>query len=334
MPGEPKSIYLDIMGLTQGFTDSMSIMGMEIFTKVLDSIKGEIMISLLDGTTPSLYGRHYFNVSNFYRGGGKKLTDTFLNGYDGNVKRIFENIDIKEYSQGPTPKAVKGLKRGFFKMTMKMLPSVMKALKSDYHLVIKSYLASAAEIMRKADAMNSDGDVLASIEECIASTGAIMNDIGVFMLGMIAGKKFRKMFKGHDIESDIISLCMDLEGNVTSEMGYMMLRMASSEDFKQTTSREDFMARIESASYPDEFMADYRDFMQRFSSRGFMEIDVATPRLWEEPANLFDRLKEINTEESQLFSVKQRRQGAYDRLLALAQQLKIEKKFRKTAEQL
>ena len=333
-PGEPKNIYLDMMGLTQGFTDTMSILGMEIFAAILETIKGEIMITSLDGTTPALYGRMYFNVSNFYKGSGRKMTEAFLKGYDGNVKRIFENIDYKEYTQGPVPSVVKGLKGGMFKMSMKMMPAVIKATTSDYKIVINNYLAATEKIMKEADAMTVDGDIFNTISKTISGTAAIMNDIGAMMLGMLAGRKFRKMFKGSDIEADIISLCMDLDGNVTSEMGYLMFRMASYAEFKQTSTREDFMSKINNSSYSSDFMTDYNDFMKRFGARGFMEIDVASPRVWEDPASVFDRLKEINTEDSQISNVKEKRQAAYDRLLALAREKKIEKKFRKTAEYL
>jgi pyruvate,water dikinase len=67
-PGEPKNIFIDLMGLTQGFTNSMSVLGMEIFSTIIESIKGEILIKSIDGTAPALHGRQYLNVTNTYKG--------------------------------------------------------------------------------------------------------------------------------------------------------------------------------------------------------------------------------------------------------------------------
>ncbi|MCP4398556.1 MAG: hypothetical protein GY801_14825 [bacterium] len=331
-PGEPKNIYIDLMGLTQGFTNSMSVLGMEIFSTILESIKGEIMIKAIDGTTPALHGRQYFNVTNMYKGAGEKLSKKFLDGYDGNIKRIFEELDMKEYVQGPTPASSKGLKWGLIKMTLKVLPSSLKAIFSDYHKVLDNYTQAADDIMKNADALSANGDILETSHKAMTDVGLVMNSAGVIIIGMLNMKKFRKMFKDQDIEADIINLCMDLAGNVTSEMGQQMFRLASYDEFKNTFSSEEFVSNIHQNAYSDEFMHDYNSYIRRFGARGFMEIDVATKRTWEDISIVFDKLKEINTEDSQITRVKEKRQASYDRLLALAKEKGFENKFVKAAK--
>lgn len=331
-PGEPKNIFIDLMGLTQGFTNSMSVLGMGIFSTILESIKGEILIKAIDGTAPALHGRQYFNVTNTYKGLGEKLGKKFLDSYDGNIKRIFEELDMTEYVQGPTPVSSQGLKWGLTKMTSKMLPSSLKAIFSDYHQVVDSYNQSADKIMEKADAISAKGDILETCNNTMTDVSLIMNNAGILLVGMLNMKKIRKMFKGQDIEADIVNLSMNLDGNVTSEMGYQMFRLASYDEFKHTSSSEEFMNKINENAYSDKFMSDYNDYIKRFGARGFMEIDVATKRTWEDISVVFDKLKEINTEDSQITKVKEKRQASYDRLLAIALEKGFEKKFVKAAK--
>jgi pyruvate,water dikinase len=258
---------------------------------------------------------------------GKK----FLDSYDGNIKRIFDELDMKEYVQGPTPASSRGLKWGFIKMTFKVLPSSLKSIFSNYYKVLDEYNQTADEIMKKADSLSANDDILETTNKAMTDVSFIMNSVGVIVIGMLKMKKFRKMFKGQDIEADIINLCMDLDGNVTSEMGYQMFRLASYDELKNTSSPEEFVFKINKNAYSDEFMNDYNDYIKRFGARGFMEIDVATKRTWEDVSIIYDKLKEINTEDSQITKVKEKRKAAYERLLALAKDKGFEKKFVKAA---
>ena len=286
----------------------------------------------IDGTAPALHGRQYLNVSNTYKGLGDTLGKKLLDSYDGNIKRMFEEIDMQEYTQGPTPTASQGLKWGMTKMTLKVLPSSLKAMFSDYHKVVDAYNRSADEIMRKADALSAHGDIIETTHRAMTDIGAIMNTTGMIVVGMVNMRKLRKMFKGQDVEADITNLSINLDGNVTSEMGHQMFRLASYDDFKNTTSAEEFAANVNNKAYSEAFMNDYNDYLKRFGTRGFMEIDVATQRTWEDESIVFDKLKDINTEDSQITKAKEKRQASYDKLLTIAKEKGFEKKFVKAAK--
>ena len=113
-----------------------------------------------------------------------------------------------------------------------------------------------------------------------------------------------------------------------------MFRLASYKEFKNTSSAEEFVAKMEQETYSEEFLTECRDYLERFGARGFMEIDVATKRTWEDISVVFDKLKEINTEESQITGTDERRQASYERLLAVAREQGFEKKFVKLATQM
>jgi len=331
-PGEPKNIYIDLMGMTQGFTNSMSVLGMEIFSHILESIKGETMRIEIDGTAPALHGRQYLNVSNHFKSMGSTVAKKFLNNYDGNIKRIFEALDIKEYTQGTVPPSCKGVKWGIVKMSFKTILPALNAIFTDYQNVVKHYLQSADNVMQKASKLSAQDDIETITKKVIEDTAEIMNSVGLIIVGMLSMQKFRKMFKGDDVEADIIGLTIDLTGNVTSEMGYKMFKLAAYEEFQNTNSKEEFVTKINQNTHSASFMEDYNDYIKRFGARGFMEIDVATKRTWEDISVVYERLKEINIEDSQITKTKEKRKAAYDRLFAIARKKGKEKKFAKAAK--
>jgi pyruvate,water dikinase len=72
--------------------------------------------------------------------------------------------------------------------------------------------------------------------------------------------------------------------------------------------------------------------MRDYGARGYREIDIATPRSYEDLITFFLRLKDINLEDSKLATTEERRDEAYNKLLSVAQQGGFEKKFRKQAD--
>lgn len=331
-PGEEKYIYLDVMGLTQGFTDPMSVLGLELWTQMLEAIKGAIMSCSLDGTSPALHGRQYMNLSYMRKAFGGKIVNKVIKSYDGNVRKIFDDVDMMEYSAKKVPDRLKNSKRELLKMGLQMAPGTVRAVFSDYRKVIKEYLIVTDNITDHAKSLDSKENFSTIVSEMMDDLHTIMSSAGFMYVGMLALNSIKKMFKGHDIEALVTALAMDLEGNPTSDMGHFMFKLASYDEFKKTVSKEDFLEKVNTHAYSSEFMKAYDEFMEKYGFRGFMEVDVATKRAYEEPGLLFDGLKNINTEESQITKVKQKREEAYEKLLAVAQKGGFDKKFIKQAE--
>lgn len=132
-PGEAKNIYIDIMGLTQGFTQSMSVLGLDLWKELIGELKGGIMPTTLDGIAPAVHGRQYINVSNIMGGWGSLAAKQFVKRYDESVKKIFKNIDLdKEYKPDKVSKEVKKIKFNIFKIIFPMIPSTLKAKFANY----------------------------------------------------------------------------------------------------------------------------------------------------------------------------------------------------------
>ncbi len=62
-PNESKRFYIDILMMTQGFSEPMSVLGLELWSKLLNNTHFEIFNSHPSSTAPALYGKEYFNVT-------------------------------------------------------------------------------------------------------------------------------------------------------------------------------------------------------------------------------------------------------------------------------
>lgn len=332
-PGEKKNIYIDVMGLTQGFTESMSVLGMELWARMLDEIKGGITPTSLDGVMPTVHGRQYINVSNLSIGWGTFATKKFIESYDENIKKIFADIDlVKEYKPDKMPEAMKNTKWNMVKTAFQVLPSTVRARFSDYKEVVKDYNDTAEDILSNLKTLNAKENFDKLSYDILGELKNIMSKSGILMAGMSSYNSIKKMFKGKDVEKLVTSLGMDLEGNPTSQMGYMLFKLASYDEFQSTKSADEFIKKIKENKYSKEFMKDYTDYLEKFGARGFMEVDIASKRVYEDPTLLYEKLKNINIEDSQILKVKEKREEAYKKLLSVAKDSGFEKKFEKQAK--
>ncbi|WP_066499475.1 PEP/pyruvate-binding domain-containing protein [Abyssisolibacter fermentans] len=332
-PLEKKKIYIDVMGLTQGFTESMSVLGMDLWARIINELKGGIMPTSIDGGMPSIHGRQYVNVSNLMAGWGSFATKKFIESYDENVKKIFADIDlVKEYKPVRMPKAMKKTKLNMLKMTFRMMPSTIRAKFSDYKKVVKEYNITADNILSHLKKLNSKKKFSEIVDFTMKDLETIMNVAGLMLTGMAAFASIKKMFKGKDVEKLVTALGMDLDGNPTSQMGHLLFKLASYDEFQLTKSVDEFMTKIKERSYSKEFMNDYVEYLARFGARGFMEIDVASKRVYEDPTLLYEKLININVKDSQISNVKAKRKEAYEKLLNVAKKGGFDKKFKKQAE--
>ncbi|GAA0181530.1 phosphoenolpyruvate synthase [Clostridium sediminicola] len=332
-PGEKKNIYIDVMGLTQGFTKSMSVLGMDLWARMLEDLKGGITPTSIDGAMPAIHGRQYTNVSNMLVGWGSFATKKFVESYDENVKKIFADIDLdKEYKPDKMPESMKKTKLNMFKMVFKMLPSTIKAKFSDYKEVVNEYNITASNIMEHRKTLNSEKKFSELVDFSMKDLKTIMNTIGIMMAGMASYASIKKMFKGKDVEKLVTALGMDLDGNPTSEMGHLLFKLVSYDEFQLTKSLDEFVLKVEQKSYSKEFMKDYVEYIDKFGARGFMEIDIASKRVYEDITLLYEKLININIEDSQITNVKAKREEAYKKLLSVAKEGGFDKKFKKQAE--
>ena len=326
-PGKSKRFYIDIMAMTQGFYEPMSVLGLELWANMLDDLKMHMMTPQINGSVPIIYGKEYLSITAFQKLIGKKRALAFINGYDGNLKKIFEEIDLDQHPFEGEVEGTSTYKRSMLKGLLKMIPGAVRGSIGDYEKGIRQYNEMASEIVRETKALSNKGDFSELSRRGLAIMKRAMGTAAVIFSGMMSKRAIEKIFEGDDLEKELSAMDMDLDGNPTSEMGHLIFAMACHKGFKQTKSREDFVDKAHLRKFPDSFLVLYDEFMEKFSARGFNEIDVASKRIYEDLAMLYDRLIEINTEDNQVLKVKDKRKKAYDKLLSVAKQKGKEKKF-------
>ncbi|MBI9012917.1 MAG: hypothetical protein JEZ08_11850 [Clostridiales bacterium] len=333
-PGETKRFYIDLLMMTQGIDESMSIMGMDIWKKLIYSTKSGLLSTQINGTAPVVNGREYLSVTAYQKVLGKKTGRKALDTYDGNIKKIFENIDLESHSFEGKPEGTKGYIGRSLKKALLMLPDLFKAVYSDQERIVKDYLKSVDIFTAVIENLDCKKTIDELVNETMTAFDTLMDNVSPIFAGMLSQQKLKKIFKNDDLDTELIALNMDLDGNPTSEMGNLLFLMACSSEFREIKSRAHFILKIKTDNFPVGFMTHYGKFMRLYSSRGFKEIDVATKRIYEDVGMLYDRLIQINPSENQNLIVKSKREEAYNKLLQVAKDKGQDKKFIKAAERL
>lgn len=330
-PNDPKKFYIDVMMMTQGFGEPMSVLGLDLWSKMLYDLKMGMFSPEANGTAPAIYGKEYFSVTAISKIIGRKSTQKFLNSYDRNIKKIFDEIDLNSNKLKDTPEGISNVKIKMGKTAFTMLPNVVKSIIFDHTSVVNAYLQTTKEIISTVKALKKEEDFYKSSTTALYMMQRVMGTASIIFAGMMGKMTLNKLFKGMDVAADVVTMGMDLTGNPTSQMGHLLFKMANTDDFKQTVSKEDFCKKAKERLYSKSFLVLYDEFMEKYAVRGFKEIDIASKRIYEDIGMLYDKLIEINVEDNQILKVAEKREKAYQKLLKVAKEKGFEKKFIKAA---
>ena len=320
-PGEDKNLYLDVIVLSQGFSDSLSVLGGEYFGRMVETVKGATLFDRgMDGTLLNIAGRQYLHLSNMMKGLGAGIMPKLLQTYDTPTRKIFEAIELKrDYLPGKKPAAVKGMRVRVLKRLVSMLPVIIRGLRQtvDAPRLYEQRAATAAAECRRLASEGRPFDQLA--DEFMARFAGLMGAMtAVLMPPALARWRLRRLFRDDDVEDLLIALEMDLQGNPTSEMGHRMYELASFPEIQTTANEEEFVRRIGSGAYSPEVMQAYATHVKRFGCRGIKEIDIATPRFYEDLRGFFRQLRAIDVANDTITTTSRRRADAYNQLLDIA----------------
>ena len=335
-PGEEKYLYLDLIVLSQGFSDGLSVLGGQFWGHMLEAVKPETMIDRgRDGTILNVHGRQYLHLSNLMKALGPNIIPRLVQTYDTPTRKIFSTIDPKaDYLPAKKPAALRSMIWRLFGRIGRVLRYGSRGLRNPQKAV-ENYERLAAAAIAECRELCAEGrpfDELTS--ECLARfQGLLAAMMEVMFPPMLARWRLRRLFKNEDVEDLLVALEMDLLGNPTSEMGHMLYELASLDEIRDTANGEEFRRLIESEGYSTEVMEAYRAYINKFGCRGIKEIDMATPRCYEDLPRFFDQLEAIDTENDTIKTASERRAEAHGKLLELAEKLGKRKKFERLAGQ-
>lgn len=327
-PGEKRKYYIDGTILTQGFDKQMSVLGLEIWSAFVNKAKLGMLSPHINGTAPAINGRHYINVTSMLKLIGKKGTSGFISRYDRNIKKIFSNIDYLSHLPGKAPHGSRDFRFNIFKTFIKTFPELVKVVFGNYKSVIDRYKKNSDLMMNEFKNISKDDDIKKCVSRIYKHYESVIPTITALFIGVIISKRnIKRLFNNHDIENEIEALSMNIKGNPTSAMGHLLYKMARYKEFKNTSSKEEFIRNCVSENYSYYFIKDYKEFMEKYAVRGLHEIDIASKRVTDDIGILYDKLSEINTEDNRILNLKIRREFTYNRLLNVAIQMDKGRKF-------
>lgn len=321
-PGAEKYLYLDMVVLTQGFQDSLSVLGNETWGKMLEAIKGNqgMFDAGMEGGVINKEGRQYLNLSNLMASYGTGIASRVLSTYDDPTRDAIATLDLDLYVPAETPPAMQGLKWRVAKAAVPMIWSFVSGVFNQNKAEAKYRALFEKDVATSKQLATQDIPFSSLVEQLNSLFGAQMNTI-VSVMGpaMIGRTRMERLFKGDDVDDLLIALNIDLNGNPTSEMGHLMFDLANYPEVQETATGEEFVAKLENGEVSAEFQQAFDHYMGKFGCRGIREIDIATERAHENVPAFFDQLKAMDISNDMLSKVAQRRQDAYDQLLALAE---------------
>lgn len=330
-PGERKKLYVDLIGCSQGFSEQLSVLGLDIWAMVMDTIGGQgIMPAGEGGFLVNLHGKQYFDVSNILKGMGHKLAIATVGNQDHVIRDRKDEL-IPEYEAFKTTKAMRESKKAMVKVAFATIPTMIKMfLNPQKQKVIYTELVN--QVIEKIKKLENNKPFEQLVYDGFKILDLIVKKAVAYVPGQLALSRIKKMFKNAGLDDEITAMGMNLSSNPTAAMGKSLFQLACDPEIKATATAEEFEQKIKSRSYSKEFMKKYDEHMYLYGDRGFKEIDIGTPRVRENQGGLYNQLVHINIEDSQMTKAVERKKAAYKRLHEEAVKLGKTKKFEKNAD--
>lgn len=332
-PGETKHLYADLVKLSQGFEESLSVLGADLFSRMITNAKFGTMPQGKDGAFYTVNGRIYMDFTNIAKALSPGYIKKFIGSYDTPTREVMKDFDFNQgYKLKSKPDKLKNMGGDAFKMILKMIPAIKKASKNPRG-TRENYFTQAEQGFQFIDEiMESDQNFVQSVDAFMEEFRSIMNHAVGVSAAVINGGKIKKMFKGMNLDEEIVALTIDMPGNPTSQMGYSLVRLASFPEVQTTESGKIFAQGIENRTFSNEFFDCFDEHMKKYGCRCICEIDTATARPYENLEDFFNQLKMINLEQNAMQNSKQKKEAAYAKLLEAAKSMGKEKKFVQAAE--
>lgn len=298
-PGAPKRLYANSTLIEQGLQTPLSVLGTDFLGHVLDKVGGPVAEGAVgpDGITFTAGGGYYMNISYALMLGMKNAVLAPGSFGDPRVMEILDNVNMQEYLAGELPAKLRAL-RG--KMLFKMLPMAKRVLEAYLWpgRVLQRYQAALPEEIRRLHTFTADGLSLRAQAAALADLLRFFyGDYGIPMIlaGQIAQRRIQGLFRGQTgaVQDHLINLGISLPGNKTAEMGEAMYALAAFPEVGRYETGADFAADLAEGRLSPEFRQAWERFMSEFGMRCPGEIDPATPRPREQPAQFFEQLKNM-----------------------------------------
>jgi pyruvate,water dikinase len=209
--------------------------------------------------------------------------------------QIMAAMDLKEYIPKKFPK---GFLKSFIKTAlgaMIFIRPLMRA-RSKPDVYLQHYIEENTKLGQD---LKTEYDRDISFEDFAVTSflrvGTHMNSVQLpaLMASEAARSKLKKIFKNEPeaVQAHLRSIEQSFPNNVTIEMGLLLYELSQFPEVQQTGTAQEFVQKLAANQLSPEFMQKWGMFMDDYGFRGPKELDIATPRYYEKPAEVFDILK-------------------------------------------
>jgi pyruvate,water dikinase len=331
-PGERKILYTDLIGTTQGFSEPFSVLGLDLWAIMMDRLGAQGSLPAGEGgLLVNLHGRQYDNVSNMLKAFGRKTATEIVNHSDPSLREQWDTL-VPEYIAPKTTPVMRSARRAMAKVGAGYAWPTTKMLFGDAMKEAGECARLLEENIVALKALKNDKPLDELIDEGFDTMVPIWDKMLAYIPAQMAKRRIDKMFEGMGLDDELAAMGAELASNPTGQMGKAMFALACEPEFKRTESADEFVQRISERAYSPSFLEMYDAYMYSFGDRGIREIDIATPRLRDNPAEFYRRLAAINTEDSQMTRTAERKVAAYQRLREEADKMGKREQFDQDAE--
>jgi pyruvate,water dikinase len=322
-PGTPKRLYANATLIEQGLQGPLSVLGTDFVGYVLNKVGGPVAEGAIgiDGITFTATGGYYMNVSHAQMMGLRGASLAPGSFGDPRVLETIDSIDMQAYTRGPLPARLKAMRGQMIFKMLPMIQSVLVATLRPQH-VLKAYQAALPNEIRRLQEFTGAGMTLQ--QQAIALTGLLQFFYGRFGIPMIlaaqlAQRRIQQLFQedGAAVKDHLANLGVALPGNKTAEMGEAMAALAAAPELARYQEPEAFLTNLVQGALSADLTQRWNRYMLEFGMRCPGEIDPATPRPKENPAQFFRQIKTMALA-SQERNHSARREEAYEALHAIA----------------
>ncbi|MBW1790224.1 MAG: hypothetical protein JRK53_27040, partial [Deltaproteobacteria bacterium] len=298
-PGEQKYLYQDGLLSEQGLPEDLSTLAIDVFFNfskhMIPGEPTEEFFTVDQGMAFGSGGRMYTHFGRMVKLMGKNNALKTYRLVDSLGTQILDALDMKEYIPKKFPK---GFMKNFIitglGAVMYVKPLMKARGKPDEFL--QHYRDENARLRVE---LKADYDRETNFEEfnmiISKKTGLHMNatQLPALMASETARANLKKLFKNdpEPVQEHLVSIERSFPHNVTIESALALYELSQFSDVGQTATEQEFVSKLRANQFSPEFMDKWQAFIDDYGFRGPKELDIATPRYYEKPGELFNILK-------------------------------------------
>jgi len=300
-PGQRKQLYLDGTLAKQGLHKPLSPLGADFFARFTAKLSvcftgNKSLIDFEEGLGFLVAGRLYTNLSRALKLSGKQKVESTWRMTDTISADIIRAIDMNEYKSKSLSIAIKTIPLRFLIYHRSGIWNALRGILNPEKFDTE-YRSEMAALEQELATLAKDTDLSLSelVDRCNQVFVPYLERYGMatFYAAEWARLRIKRIFRKSpdDTRTRIVYLERALPENCTIVMGLAMFELARLPDIQACADADDFVKRLESRSLSSEFLSAWDNFMHNYGHRCPEEIDVAAPRYYEMPRQVYDMLR-------------------------------------------